>query len=43
MRISINGPKLQAFDPLPIYRIWPEMKDRQIFTKTEKKEKLVEK
>ncbi|XP_053400419.1 zinc finger protein 862-like [Mercenaria mercenaria] len=43
MRISINGPKLQAFNPLPIYRMWRDKKQRHIFVNTQKQDKLVEK
>ena len=38
MRVSINGPELRSFDPVPIYRIWRKVKDRHIYAKTEKRE-----
>ena len=47
MRISINGPRLEDFDPLPIFRMWrsrggSNAKGRHIFKNTKKQDKLTE-
>ena len=47
MRVSINGPKLPASDPLPIFRKWRSgssygnSKGRHIFKNTIKQTKLI--
>ena len=45
MRISINGPSVEDFDPLPIYRMWRTSDvgtGRHIFKNTTKQGKLIE-
>ena len=47
MRISINGPRLEDFDPLPIFRMWrsrggSNAKGRHVFKNTKKQDKLIE-
>ena len=41
MRISLNGPNLEEFDPVPIFRTW-RSKGRHIFKNTKEQGKLIE-
>ena len=45
MRVSLNGPRLEEFDPLPIYRMWRSSGGsggRQIFKNTKEQGKILE-
>ena len=40
MRVSLNGPCIQSFDPVPVFRKWRERKDRHVFSNTDCLNKL---
>ena len=40
MRVSLNGPSIQLFDPVPVFCKWRERKERRVFSNTDSLNKL---